>query len=208
MRELKILVACEYSGRIRDAFIKRGHDAISCDLLPTDSPGPHYQGDVLDIISDGFDLMVAHPNCQFLAVSGSRYLYNKDGSKNENRWKNRELALNFVLTLMNAPIPHIAIENPVSVISTQIRKPDQIVNPWQFGDSFSKKTCWWLENLPKLVPTNIVDPGEIRVFKSGNRMAKWMNDARGDWKTRSTTFPGMANAIADQWGNYIANLYV
>ena len=156
---MKVLIACEYSGAVRDAFIKQGHDAMSCDILPTDVTGPHYQGDVFDVINDGWDLMIAHPPCTYLAVSGNRWLYNKDGSKNEERWRNREAGLDFVRALMDAPIERIAVENPVSVISSEIRKPDQIIQPWQFGDEAQKTTCLWLKNLPKLKPTKIVGQG-------------------------------------------------
>ena len=204
---MKVLIACEYSGAVRDAFLKNGHYALSCDLLPTDSPGPHYQGSIFDILyQDQWDLMIAHPPCTFLAVSGNRWLYNKDGSKNKERWENRRLALDFVQALMDAPIPRIVIENPVSVISSEIRKPDQIIQPWQFGDKAQKSTCLWLKNLPKLKPSKIVGKGEIVTFKSGKRMSKWMCEAfrlpkAERQKLRSKTFPGIAEAIANQWGN-------
>ena len=204
---MKILIACEYSGAVRDSFIKQGHYAMSCDLLPTDSPGPHYQGSVLDILNDGWDMMIAHPPCTYLAVSGNRWLYNKDKSRNEERWKNRGEALDFVRLLMDAPIEKIAIENPVSVISSEIRKPDQIIQPWQFGDEAQKTTCLWLKNLPKLKPTKIVGKGEFTTFKSGKRHPKWYADALAKAKTkaerqklRSKTFQGIASAMAEQWG--------
>jgi hypothetical protein len=204
---MKILIACEYSGAVRDSFIKQGHYAMSCDLLPTDSPGPHYQGSVLDILNDGWDMMIAHPPCTYLAVSGNRWLYNKDKSRNEERWKNRGEALDFVRLLMDAPIEKIAIENPVSVISSEIRKPDQIIQPWQFGDEAQKTTCLWLKNLPKLKPTKIVGKGEFTTFKSGKRHPKWYADALAKAKTkaerqklRSKTFQGIADAMAEQWG--------
>lgn len=205
---MKILIACEYSGAVRDAFIKQGHDVMSCDLLPTDSSGPHYQGSVFDVINDGWDMMIAHPPCTYLAVSGNRWLYNKDKSRNEERWKNREEGLDFVRALMNAPIEKIAIENPVSCISSEIRKPDQIIQPWQFGDEAQKTTCLWLKNLPKLKPTKIVGKGEIVTFKSGKRMSKWMCEAfrlpkAERQKLRSKTFQGIADAMADQWGNEV-----
>ena len=156
MAGLKVLVACEYSGRVRDAFIRGGCDAMSCDLLPTDALGPHYQGDVRDVLDYPWDLMIAHPPCTYLAVSGARWLYNKDGSRNEERYRNQAEAIEFVGRLMNARIKHKAIENPISVISSEIRKPNQIIQPWQFGDEAQKSTCLWLFNLPKLEPTNIV----------------------------------------------------
>lgn len=142
---MKVLIACEYSGAVRDAFIAKGHDAMSCDLLPTDAPGPHYQGDVFDIINDGWDLMIAHPPCTYLSVSGMHWTTRglRDPQLTED-------ALQFVNNLMTAPIPKIALENPVSVISSRIRKPDQVIQPWWFGDDASKKTCLWLKGLPKL----------------------------------------------------------
>lgn len=204
---MKILIACEYSGAVRDAFIKQGHDVMSCDLLPTDYPGPHYQGSVFDILNDGWDMMIAHPPCTYLAVSGNRWLYNKDKTRNEERWRNREDGLDFVRALMDAPIEKIAIENPVSCISSEIRKPDQIIQPWQFGDEAQKTTCLWLKNLPKLKPTKIVGKGEFTTFKSGKRHPKWYADAMATAKTkaerqklRSKTFQGIADAMADQWG--------
>jgi hypothetical protein len=182
---LKVLVACEYSGRVRDAFIKEGHDAMSCDLLPTDVPGPHYRGDVIDIIGAGWDLMIAHPPCTHLAVSGSRWFKDKVFEQ--------AIALDFVRLLLNAPIKKIALENPISVISSKICKPDQIIQPWQYGHGETKATCLWLKNLPKLMPTNIVDGREARVHK--------MPPSPDRWKLRSTTYQGIADAMAKQWGN-------
>ena len=204
---MRVLVACEYSGAVRDAFIREGHNAMSCDILPTDSEGPHYLGDVLDIINDGWDLMVAHPPCTYLAVSGNRWLYNKDKSRNEERWENRKLALDFVRTLLDSPIEKIALENPVSVISSEIRKPDQIIQPWQFGDEAQKTTCLWLKNLPSLKPTKVVGKGEFVTFKSGKKHPAWYAEAFSKAKTqaerqklRSKTFQGIADAMAKQWG--------
>ena len=168
---MKVLIACEYSGTVRDAFKALGHDAISCDLLPTDKPGKHYKGNVFDIINDGFDLMIAHPPCTHLAVSGARWFKEKQ--------KEQADALEFVRKLMNANIQKIAIENPVSIISSRIRKPDQIIQPWQFGHGETKKTCLWLKNLPKLQPTNIVEGREQRIWK--------MPPSIDRWKLRSTT---------------------
>jgi len=142
---MRVLIACEYSGTVRDAFIKNGHEAMSCDLLPTEQPGPHYQGNVFDIINDGFDMMIAHPPCTYLSVSGMHWT-----ARGLRDPKLTEDALNFVKLLMEAPIEKIALENPISVISTRIRKPDQIIQPWWFGDNASKKTCLWLKSLPKL----------------------------------------------------------
>lgn len=191
---MKVLVACEESGVVRDAFIANGHDAVSCDILPTSSPGPHYQGDVRDILYDDWDLMIAHPPCTHLAVSGARWFKNKQREQDE--------ALEFVRTLLDAPIPKIALENPVSIISSRIRKPDQIVQPYMFGDPFTKTTCLWLKGLPHLVPTRIVEKGERHITKSGKSLPAWYNlppsEDRG--KLRSKTFPGFARAMADQWG--------
>lgn len=181
---MRVLVACEFSGVVRDAFIAKGHDAISCDLLPTERPGPHYQGDVLDIINDGFDMMIAHPPCTHLAVSGARWFKDKQ--------KEQEEALEFVSTLMHASIAKICIENPVSIISSKIRKPDQIIQPWQFGHGETKKTCLWLKGLPPLTPTDIVEGREARIHK--------MPPSENRWKERSRTFEGIAIAMAEQWG--------
>ncbi len=182
---MRVLVACEYSGAVRDAFRARGHDAMSCDLLPTECPGPHYQEDVREVIADmQWDLMIAHPPCTHLAVSGARWWKDKLFEQGE--------ALDFVRFLMDAPIPRIAIENPVSKISTAIRKPDQIVQPWQFGHGETKATCLWLKGLPKLVPTDIVDGREARIHK--------MPPSADRWKERSRTYQGIADAMAAQWG--------
>ena len=182
---MKVLIACEYSGRVRDAFIAQGHDAISCDLLPTDSPGPHYQGDVRDILNDGFDLMIAHPPCTHLAVSGSRHFWRKKKEQKE--------ALDFVRLLMDAPIDRWCIENPVSVISSAIRPPDQIIQPWEHGHGEVKSTCFWLKNLPKLKPSNCVEGREPKVHM--------MPPGPDRWKLRSTTYEGVALAMGQQWGN-------
>ncbi len=183
---MKVLIACEYSGRVRDAFLAKGHDAVSCDLLESESPGPHYQGDVFDIIKNGFDLMIAHPPCTHLAVSGARYFKEKiaDGRQQE--------ALDFVQRLMNAPINKICIENPISILSSKIRKPNQIIQPWMFGHGETKATCLWLKNLSTLIPTQIVDGREQRIHK--------MPPSPDRWKERSRTYLGIANAMAEQWG--------
>jgi len=184
---MRVLVACEFSGIVRDAFIKQGYDATSCDLLPTESPGPHYEGDIRDILGESWDLMIAHPPCTYLAVSGARWF--------KQRKREQEDALNFVRLLLGAPIPHIALENPISVISTKIRKPDQIIQPWMFGHGETKATCLWLKNLPPLKPTNIVDGREGRVWKEPPSPDRWKN--------RSRTLFGIAEAMADQWGNFL-----
>jgi site-specific DNA-cytosine methylase len=181
---MRILIACEYSGTVRDEFIAAGHDAISCDLLSTEVPGPHYQGDVTDILGDGWDMMIAHPPCTHLAVSGARWFKDKVEQQRE--------ALDFVRMLMNAPIPRIAIENPVSIISSRIRKPDQVIQPWMFGHGETKATCLWLKGLPKLTPTNIVEGREARIHK--------MPPSPDRWKERSRTYAGIAAAMAQQWG--------
>lgn len=183
---MKVLVACEYSGVVRDAFLAAGHYATSCDILPTESPdGPHYQGDVFDIIDNGWDLMIAHPPCTHLAVSGARWFRAKRREQNE--------ALDFVRKLMFADIPRIAIENPISIISSRIRRPDQIIQPWQFGHGETKATCLWLKNLPKLVPTDVVEGREPRVHR--------MPPSPDRWKERSRTYEGIAKAMAQQWGS-------
>jgi hypothetical protein len=183
---MKILIACEYSGRVRDAFTKLGHYATSCDLLPTDTPGRHYQGDVFDIIYDGWDLMIAHPPCTHLAVSGARHFAAKQASGVQQE------ALDFVQRLLDAPIEKIALENPISIISSRIRKPDQIIQPWQFGHGETKATCLWLKNLPLLMATNIVEGREAKIHK--------MPPSPDRWKLRSTTYQGIADAMSHQWG--------
>lgn len=197
---MKVLVACEYSGAVRDAFIARGHEALSCDLLPTDSPGPHYQGDVTDIINDGWDLMVAHPPCTYLSVSGMHWT-----TRGLRDPKLTEDALDFVKLLLNAPIPRIALENPVSVISSRIRKPDQIITPYMFGHDASKKTCLWLKNLPPLKSTLMVEPRIVDGKKRwGNQTDSGQNKlapSADRWKIRSETYRGIAEAMASQWGN-------
>lgn len=183
---MRVLVACEYSGRVRDAFIARGHDALSCDLLDTEAPGPHYKGDVRDVIDLGWDLMICHPPCTHLAVSGARHFEAKRASGVQQE------ALAFVRYLLAAPIPRIALENPVSIISSQIRKPDQVIQPWQFGHGETKATCLWLKGLPPLIPTDIVDGREPRVHR--------MAPSPDRWKERSRTYLGIAAAMATQWG--------
>ena len=189
MTPLKILVACEYSATVRDAFRDQGHDAWSCDLLPTEGdPRWHIQGDAIEhAYHVGWDLLVAHPPCTHLAVSGARHFAIKQASGVQGE------ALEFVRKLLDAPIPRIALENPVSVISSRIRKPDQIIQPWQFGHGEVKATCLWLKGLPKLKPTNIVEGREARVHR--------MPPGPDRWKERSRTFTGIAEAMADQWGS-------
>lgn len=181
---MRVLVACEYSGRVRDAFASHGHDAMSCDLLPTESPGPHYQGPVEDVLMNGWDLMIAHPPCTHLATSGSRHFHRKR--------REQAKALDFVRLLMNAPIDRWCIENPVSVISSAIRKPDQIIQPWEFGHGETKATCLWLKNLPRLRPTDVVAGREARIYL--------LPPSPDRWKERSRTFEGIAKAMGQQWG--------
>lgn len=180
---MKVLVACEFSGIVRDAFLNLGCDAISCDILESERTGPHIVDDVLCHLDEGWDLLIAHPPCTHLAVSGARWFKNKQTEQQE--------ALNFVKSLLDAPIKKIALENPVSIISSHIRKPDQIIQPWQFGHPETKKTCLWLKNLPKLIPTNIVDGREERIHN--------MPPSKNRWKDRSRTYHGIANAMAEQW---------
>jgi site-specific DNA-cytosine methylase len=199
---MKVLVACEYSGVVRDAFLRRGHSAVSCDLLSCESlnSGDHYQCDVRNLLDHEWDLMIAHPPCTYLSVSGMHRTTRglRDPQLTED-------ALDFVRLLMGADIPRIAIENPVSVISTRIRKPDQIIQPWQFGHDASKKTCLWLSNLPTLTPTQIVEP---RIVNGRQRWANQTDSGQNRlppsedrWKIRSATYQGIADAMADQWGS-------
>ena len=197
---MKILIACEFSGIVRDAFIKKGHNAISCDLLPTESPGAHYQGDVFDIINDGFDMMIAHPPCTFLTVTANRVFLN-----NPLRWQQRLDAIMFVYKLINSSnINKICIENPKGVISSYIRKPDQYIQPYEHGHKDSKGTGLWLKNLPLIQPTNIVEPEWI-IPPSGKRMSRThacnpSTNNKNNAKLRSRTYQGIADAMADQWG--------
>lgn len=181
---MKVLVACEFSGTVRDAFAARGHKAVSCDLLPTLKPGLHIIGDVLNFINDGYDLIIAHPPCTHLASSGARWFKDKQ--------KEQEEAVAFVLRLANADCPKIAIENPIGVLSSRWRKPDQIIQPWQYGHGETKATCLWLKNLPKLTPTNIVEGREARIHMMPPSPDRWMK--------RSVTYQGIADAMAEQWG--------
>ncbi len=180
---MRVLVACEYSGKVRDAFADRGHYAVSCDFLPSDRPGRHYQGDVRDILHADWDLMVAHPPCTHLAVSGARWFQDKQEEQAE--------ALDFVRLLLDAPIKRIALENPVSIISSRIRRPTQIIQPWQFGHGETKATCLWLKGLPPLVPTRVVDGRANLVHR--------MPPGPMRWRLRSTTYQGIADAMAAQW---------
>ena len=192
---MRILVACEYSGVVRDAFIRGGHTAMSCDLLPTDAPGPHYQGDVFDVITDGWDMMVAHPPCTYLSVSGMPWT-----TRGLRDPKLTDDALAFVELLLDAPIKKIALENPVSIISTRVRKPDQIIQPWWFGHDASKKTCLWLKNLPLLEPTDkLLGDNKTRRANQTPSGQNKLGPSADRWKLRSATYQGIADAMAAQW---------
>lgn len=191
INKIRVLVACEFSGIVRSAFADMGCDAWSCDLLPTDIPGNHYQGDVRDILNSDWDLMIAHPLCTHLAVSGARWFVNKTNEQIE--------ALDFVMLLFDSPVLHIAIENPVSIISSNFRKPDQYIQPWMYGHGEVKKTGLWLKNLPLLSSTNIVSGRDARV----HRLPPSVNR----WKLRSVTYPGVAMAMAKQWTDAINSNY-
>jgi hypothetical protein len=183
---VKVLVACEFTGRVRDAFIAKGHDAMSCDILPTESPGPHHQGDVLPLLSQGWDMMVAFPPCTHLAVSGARHFAQKraDGRQQQG--------IEFFMRLATADIPKVAIENPIGIMSRLWRKPDQIIQPWQFGHGETKATCLWLKCLAPLRPTCVVEQRKAVVHRMPPSMDRW--------KKRSMTYLGIAQAMADQWG--------
>jgi hypothetical protein len=189
--KLRVLVACEYSGAVRDAFRLMGHEAMSCDLLPTEAPGPHYQGDVRDVLDYPWHLMIAHPPCTHLSVSGARHF---EGKKLDGR---QQAAVSFFMMLSRAPIPMIAIENPVCIMSSLWRKPDQVIQPWQFGHGETKSTCLWLKGLPRLKPTNFVEGREARVHR--------MPPGPDRWKERSRTYQGIADAMAAQWSDYMLN---
>jgi len=187
---VKVLVACEFSGTVRDAFVALGHDAMSCDLLPTDKGGPHYQGDIRDVLHYPWDLMIAHPPCTNLSVSGAAHFAKK-------KWGGgQQASASFFMLLAKADIPMIAVENPVCIMSSLWRKPDQIIQPWQFGHGETKATCLWLKNLPKLTPTDVVSGREPRLH--------WLPPSPDRWKIRSRTFSGIAKAMAEQWGGVVS----
>jgi len=191
---MRVLIACEYSGVVRDAFARLGHNAWSCDLLPTEQSGNHYQGDVFDIINDGWDMMIAHPPCTYLCSSGLHW-----NKRRPERATMTEEAIEFVRRLAAAPIPKIAIENPIGCLSTKWRKPDQIIQPWQFGHPESKATCLWLKNLPLLSHTNVLE----KKGRWSNQTASGQNKlapSADRWKERSRTYQGIADATAQQWG--------
>lgn len=202
---MKVLIACEFSGRVRDAFIARGHDAVSCDLIPSESPGPHIIGDFRDLLSDvyfgraePYDLLIAHPPCTYLCNSGVRWLFNKDGSENQDRMAKVHEAHNLFFDCLNSHpkiTRAICVENPIPHKYAKLPTYDQKIQPWQFGDSETKATCLWLRGLPKLTPTNIVDGRKDRVHKEPQSKERWKN--------RSRTYPGIAEAMAEQWGSVI-----
>jgi hypothetical protein len=203
---MRILIACEMSGIVRDAFIAKGHDAMSCDMIPSERPGPHYIGDVRDILNDGWDMMIAHPPCTYLA--GMAIWWN---AKRPERWPLTYAAKAFVQELWDAPIKMVALENPVGHLNKNWQKPTQIIHPWQFGREASKPTCLWLRGLPKLVPTEIVGHGEFYTKANGSRMAKWSHITSGTRKEErakiaSRTFPEIANAMADQWSKHMETI--
>jgi hypothetical protein len=208
---MKILLACEESGEVRDRFTELGHDATSCDLQPSRIPGKHYQGSVFDIINDGWDMMIAFPPCTHLAVSGAKHFEKKraDGRQQEG--------IDFFMAMINAPIPRIAVENPIGIMSSLYRVPDQIIQPWYFGDQFQKTTCLWLKNLPHLyhnATPNLFDAnvthvgrGEFVTTPSGKKLPKWYSDNKSS-KSRSKTFPGIAQAMATQWSKFILKTHL
>jgi hypothetical protein len=219
MIKLNVLIACEFSGAIRNEFRKLGHNAYSCDIVPSEDNSPyHYQCDVRNVINAyEWDLMIAHPPCTYLTLAGNRWFKPEYKDKYPTREQDRAEAIEFFQTLINANIPHIAVENPIGIMSSVYRKPDQIIQPWQFGDPFQKSTCLWLKDLPKLEHTDVVSKGEFIEWeckKTGRikRQPKWYADAFQKTsdpvqrqKIRNTTFPGIAKAIAEQYSNYILN---
>lgn len=187
---MKVLVACEYSGRVRDALSRLGHDAVSCDLLPSETPGKHYQGDVRDLLGEEWEMIIAFPPCTHLAVSGAKHFKEKiaDGRQQE--------AIDFFMLFADHPCPKIAIENPVGIMSTRHRKPDQIIQPYEYGDPARKKTCLWLKGLPRLVPTDVVEPN-LKTYRDGSTFSAdyaWTKESK-----RGKTYKGIAEAMAEQW---------
>lgn len=209
----RVLVACEFSGTVRDAFIARGHDAWSCDLQPTERPGPHIQGDVLALLDEEWSLLIAHPPCTYLTCTGNKWFKPEFAARFPNRAKQREEAVEFFMRFANAPIERICIENPVGIMSTRWRPADEIIDPTSFGHEANKKTCLWLKGLPRLVRTHADAPlfgavkpiGERAYFKSGKSMPKWYADAPAASRAsvRSKTFQGIADAMAEQWSSLL-----
>ena len=190
---MRVLVACEYSGRVRDSFIAKGHEAMSCDLLPTEKPGPHYQGDVRDVMDYPWDLMIAHPPCTDLSVSGAAWFEKK------KRNGSQQMSASFFMMLAKSDIPRIAIENPICIMSRLWRKPDQIIQPWMFGHMEQKATCLWLKNLPVLYPSNNVKALMMELPKNKRERLHYLPPSDDRWKLRSETFQGIADAMAEQW---------
>ena len=202
---MRVLVACEFSGTVRDAFAKLGHEAWSCDKVPSDKGGSHYQCDLFDVVELGWDLIIAHPPCTYLTVTGNRWFKPEYKERFPTREQDRIEAIDFFTRIYNLNVPKICIENPIGIMSKILRKPDQIIQPWQFGHEASKATCLWLKGLPELTPTNIVSKGEFVTYKSGKRMAKWYAEVASlspneRAKVRNKTFQGIADAMANQWG--------
>ena len=203
---MKVLIACEFSGIVRDAFIKKGHKATSCDLLPTEKTGPHIQDDVLNHLNDDWDLMIAHPPCTYLTVTGNKWFKPEFENRFPHRREQRLDAIDFFMKLINSSIEKIAIENPIGIMSTKYRKPNQIIQPYYFGIPERKSTCLWLKNLPILKPTKIVEPIIIKYKNGKGTDDKWHVDTMRlppieRMKERSRTFQGIADAMAEQWGN-------
>ena len=204
---MRVLVACEYSGRVRDAFIAKGHEAMSCDLLPTDSEGPHHTGSVFDVIDDGWDLMIAHPPCTYLANSGAKHLYRgmkKENGRNPKRWRQMSNGAAFFKKLLDADIPKIAIENPIMLGHAKKligRSQSQVIHPWHFGHTEQKATCLWLKGLPDLVPTDNVYDAMMKLTKQERERMFYLPPSADRWKIRSTTYQGIADAMAEQWGS-------
>lgn len=190
---MRVLVACEYSGRVRDSFIAKGHEAMSCDLLPTEKPGPHYQGDVRDVMDYPWDLMIAHPPCTDLSVSGAAWFEKKKTNGSQ------QMSASFFMMLAKSDIPRIAIENPICIMSRLWRKPDQIIQPWMFGHMEQKATCLWLKNLPVLHPSNDVKAQMMELPKNKRERLHYLPPSDDRWKLRSETFQGIADAMAEQW---------
>lgn len=197
---MRVLVACEFSGIVREAFKDQGYDAWSCDLLDTDIPGKHIKGDIRDVLKQEWDLMIAHPPCTYLTVSGNKWFKSEYQDRFPTRKQDREEAIEFFKLLYEAPIVYKAIENPVGILSSRFRKPDQIIQPWQFGHPESKKTCLWLQKLPLLKATKIVD---LPMNKAEAQKLHYLPPSNDRWKLRSTTFKGIAEAMATQWGSYV-----
>jgi hypothetical protein len=204
---MRVLVACEYSGTVRDAFLKAGHDAMSCDLLPTDVPGPHYQGDVFDVINNGWDMVIAHPPCTYLSRAGARWTY-EGGKLNDYRYGKGLLAKDFFLKLLNVDCSYVAIENPTPMKVFRLPAYSQVVQPYQFGHPFSKRTLLWLKNLPRLIPTNVLEDFTPYLPSNTGGKKRGQSFSRGtskNWKQSAKTFQGIADAMAAQWGNLPAH---